>query len=541
MRKFINLFLSLFLVFVPLFGSVQAQAESSLDTSYMIVIDASGSMDGNDRMERAKSSAENFLNGIKGLNVEAGLMVFYDCGDIRVLHELTTDIDALIQPLRQIQPSGLTPLAGSIAFGANYLHQNGLGDKGKLIAYTDGMDTCGGSYPEARDAIEGLEIDIWGIDLSPEDERAIEEGLGQDVKDMDEPPVELSRILVDPFPENFYVGQSIQVHVKGEWSDGSIQAIPPNEVQYKSSREDIAVISNTGQMTALARGSSYIDFTYQGQTLRTTVTVKPAPTLDRLFVDPFPENVMAGEVFQLQLKGEWSDGSVKTISPDEINYKSSREDRIVISDDGQMTALASGSSYVEFEYGNKKLRIVVTIKRAPTLTDFYLDSTLPSTLVLGDVYTISGLKAKWSDGSVIDVPVTDVTVSSSRPDRVQVKNGELEAVASGLTSITLEYKGKTIRSSVKVTTGKTLTNFYLDSALPSSLTIGDTYTISGLKAKWSDGSVTDVPVTDVTVSSSRSDRIKVTNGELEAVALGSSYIYLEYGGKTIQSTVKATR
>ena len=424
MKKFVITILSLSLIFAPLFGSnVKVQAEANLDASYMIIIDASGSMIGNSRMERAKTSAENFLNSLKGENVEVGLMAFYACGPdgTKVLHGLTTDLDELIQPLKQIQPSGLTPLAGAIAFGGNYLTDNGLGDKGKLVVYTDGVETCGGSYQDAREAIEGFEIDIWGIDLSPEDEQAIEEGIGQTPKDMDEEPpavdLKLNRILANCYPEKFEVGQVVQINVMGEWSDGSITHILPKEVKYKSSRPDRAIVSDNGKMTALASGTSFIDLEYRGKTLRTVVRISPAPTI----------------------------------------------------------------------------------------SDLYLESSIPSTLTLGDKHIISGLKAKWSDGSVSDVSLSDVTVTSSRNDRVRVTNGELEAIAKGTSYINIGYKGKTIRSLVKVNAGeaeKALTDLYQNPALPSTLLKGDKHTINGLKAKWSDGSITDVSISDVTVSSS---------------------------------------
>ena len=61
---------------------------------------------------------------------------------------------------------------------------------------------------------------------------------------------------------------------------------------------------------------------------------------------------------------------------------------------------------------------------------------------------------------------------SSRSDRISVTNGELEAVALGSSYINIGYNGKTIRSLINVKPAvavNTLTDLYLDSALPATL------------------------------------------------------------------------
>src|SRR5690606_6256826 len=142
----------------------------------------------------------------------------------------------------------------------------------------------------------------------------------------------------------------------------------------------------------------------------------------------YPENFSVGQVIQINLKAEWSDGSTTTILPTDINYKSSREDRAVVSNEGKLTALARGKSYIDLIYQGKTFRTLVTINPAPILVDLYLEASLPLKLNIGNKYTISGIKAKWSDGSITDVLLSEVTINSSRADRIQVTSGELEAI-----------------------------------------------------------------------------------------------------------------
>ncbi|MGG4169105.1 VWA domain-containing protein [Rossellomorea vietnamensis] len=445
----------LILFIISLSANTSSANVQQIDTSYMIVIDASGSMSANDRMERAKNSAEQFLDSIKGKNIEIGLIAFYGCDDIRVLQGLTNDVDEIRQPLRNIQPSGSTPLAASITYGGNYLKENGIGDKGKLLVYTDGEDSCGGDYQESKAAISGLEFDIWGIDLPQGIKDDLEEQLGL---------------------------------------NNSVKDLPIDQV---------------------------------------------TPVLKRIFIDDSSLKLIVGEALPLNLNAEWMDGSITTIDVAQATITSSREDRLLIHPNGVLEGVSIGTSFLDVNYNGNAIRTVITVEQGPIITDFYSDTPIPSKMTIGDKYTITGLKAKWSNGDIKDLSINDVKITSSYGTRVTVNgNGEVEALASGTSYVDIVYQGKKIRTLVTVDTGPTVTDFYSDTPIPSKMTIGDKYTITGLKAKWSNGVITDVPIDKVRVNSSRVDRLTIdSTGNLEAINVGTSYVDIIYNDSQLRVLV----
>ena len=113
--------------------------------SKLIVLDASGSMSSNGRIEKARDSARRVLQGITpGGDTEVGLITFSGCGHVKIAAEFTTDPQKIIAILPQIRPSGGTPLATATAVGKKYLREKSRGVKRRFILLTDGKESCNG-------------------------------------------------------------------------------------------------------------------------------------------------------------------------------------------------------------------------------------------------------------------------------------------------------------------------------------------------------------------------------------------------------------
>jgi len=111
--------------------------------SICILLDASGSMKDNNKMEKAKASATRVL-GRLAAHTEVALIVFYGCGNIVVEHDFSTEHSKVISILPRVQPSGGTPLAAGTSFAKEYLRKNASGAKLDLIVLTDGKESCSG-------------------------------------------------------------------------------------------------------------------------------------------------------------------------------------------------------------------------------------------------------------------------------------------------------------------------------------------------------------------------------------------------------------
>lgn len=118
-------------------------AGGEVDESIAILLDASGSMDEQGRMDKAKASARQVIGQMSG-KVEVALIVFFECGDIRVVQDFTTTSAPLLAALEPIMPSGGTPLAAGISFAKEHLRANGKGKSQRLVVLTDGAESCSG-------------------------------------------------------------------------------------------------------------------------------------------------------------------------------------------------------------------------------------------------------------------------------------------------------------------------------------------------------------------------------------------------------------
>ncbi|MCC6437833.1 MAG: VWA domain-containing protein, partial [Acidimicrobiales bacterium] len=125
--------------------------------SIILVIDATGSMADNGKIDQAKSAATGLLQGGLPEGNEVGLVIFYDCGSIEWV-PFTADYPSLLPKVESIVPSGSTPIADSIAFAAEKMATEGSGDDGRIILLTDGGENCSGDPIEAAGSIRQVEV-----------------------------------------------------------------------------------------------------------------------------------------------------------------------------------------------------------------------------------------------------------------------------------------------------------------------------------------------------------------------------------------------
>jgi hypothetical protein len=117
-------------------------------SSIVLLLDASGSMADEGRMDQAKASARRILGEMTG-DVEVALIVFYDCGSVTVAAPFTTDPGVISAALEPVQPTGGTPLAEGIGFAKEYLRTEASGATLRLVVLTDGEESCSGDLMQA--------------------------------------------------------------------------------------------------------------------------------------------------------------------------------------------------------------------------------------------------------------------------------------------------------------------------------------------------------------------------------------------------------
>ncbi len=119
-------------------------------TSIVLLIDCSGSMGDNKRMERAKAAAEHVISSRQiGPTDELSIMAFRGCGGPELLQAFTSDTALLKQQLKSVYPSGSTALATAMLEASAYLESNAQNRYRKIIVLTDGEESCNGNEFEA--------------------------------------------------------------------------------------------------------------------------------------------------------------------------------------------------------------------------------------------------------------------------------------------------------------------------------------------------------------------------------------------------------
>lgn len=140
----------------------------SLASPYLLVIDASGSMDDyippdydETKMEAAKRAASSFVDRTGG---EIGLVVFDECDDegdissggIMLLQDFTTDKSSLKSKINGLSPNWDTPIADALEESKAYIE--GTRGYGTIILITDGEETCGGDPVSVAGDIYGENV-----------------------------------------------------------------------------------------------------------------------------------------------------------------------------------------------------------------------------------------------------------------------------------------------------------------------------------------------------------------------------------------------
>nr|MDJ0895588.1 vWA domain-containing protein [Alphaproteobacteria bacterium] len=121
--------------------------------SIVLLLDASGSMKKAGRIAEAKQGISDAVAKLRAAD-EVALIAFFGCHDIRTLVAFTEDHDSVVKAVRNVKPSGDTPLGDAIRFANNYLERAARHKQRKLLVFSDGKTTCGDSAANAIAEVE---------------------------------------------------------------------------------------------------------------------------------------------------------------------------------------------------------------------------------------------------------------------------------------------------------------------------------------------------------------------------------------------------
>ncbi len=164
-------------------------------------------------------------------------------------------------------------------------------------------------------------------------------------------------------------GTKAQLTAVASYSDGSSQNITPL-VSWSSSDSDVATVSTSGEVTAVAPGTAVITGSFGGQTSTLTVTVTAA-TVSAIQISTPLTSLALGTNGQLKALATYSDDTLVDVTS-QISWSSSAPTLVSVDANGQIKALAVGSAVISGSLGGASAAINIAATAA-TLTGLTID------------------------------------------------------------------------------------------------------------------------------------------------------------------------
>lgn len=227
--------------------------------------------------------------------------------------------------------------------------------------------------------------------------------------------------------------------VKGETTSLKVGGIS-KKATWTSTNNQIATVSSSGKVTAVAYGTATIKATVNKTTYKCYITVID-PSLIKI-TPSSTEVVVNGDAVSLNPTSYiYSASAVKKMG---ITYKISGNAGVTVSSIGEVKATEAGSFTIAAFVHGKKIETVSM--KAVTFTGFTEPSvsiipTGTKYITFADDYTpvLDGVKATSSDNSIATVSLTPVVTMESDVDHCD--GIEIRGIKDGTVTITITYAG----------------------------------------------------------------------------------------------------
>lgn len=235
------------------------------------------------------------------------------------------------------------------------------------------------------------------------------------------------------------------------------------QVQFHSSDESVAIVDATGRVTAVGSGEAVITISCGSFSSECVVkcnfggTITPSDPSDPSDpadpVDPVVELKLNRTDFTLSKKGEsWKLYSGE-IDPAEITWTSNNE-AVCTVENGKVVAVGVGRTLVVAEYEGQKATCWVSCswkEEKPAEPADPVDPSEPDDTVVLELnrtdFTLLRKGEVWNLYSG-ELDPAEITWTSGNESVVTVKNGKVEAVGLGQTTVYAEYQGQKVSCKV---------------------------------------------------------------------------------------------
>jgi uncharacterized protein YjdB len=186
----------------------------------------------------------------------------------------------------------------------------------------------------------------------------------------------VSEIEITPPGAGLVIGATQQLQATPKTASGI--TVPNRPVTWLSDDPDIATVSETGLVTAVALGETRIAATVDDVTERVAVNVSPKPvaTVD---VEPETISIQAGQTRQLSATVKAADG--QTLTGRTVQFESEDVEVATVSSTGLVTGVSAGQTRIRAISEGKEAHAAVTVTPRPAVRLAF--STQPANGIAG--------------------------------------------------------------------------------------------------------------------------------------------------------------
>ncbi len=260
-------------------------------------------------------------------------------------------------------------------------------------------------------------------------------------------PPALLNLTVGPNQSSLPVGESEQLTVTGNYSDGTVQNLTQSAT-WSSSAPGVATITAGGLATAMTAGTSSLSATMTSITSSATLTVTSA-ALVSIAVTPGNASIAAGNTQQFAATGSYSDGSAQNLTSTAA-WSSAAPGVATITPGGLATGVKTGQSSLSATLGSITGSAALAVT-APVLVSIAVTPGNASIAVgTKQQFTATGT---YSDASTQNLTST-AAWSSSAPSVATISDASGSqglATTAGLGTTTMQATSGAINGSTTLT------------------------------------------------------------------------------------------
>jgi len=312
------------------------------------------------------------------------------------------------------------------------------------------------------------------------------------------------------------------IELLSTFTDGKSEDVT-SQAKWSIDNEAIAKVA-AGKVTGLKAGQATITATYKEKSVQIKVFVD-IPIMIKPNVNKV--NFQQGSYEQVTLKAIYNQNTAETDVTELAEWSSSAPEIASVSK-GMITGVGTGAATITAKYGTRTTTIQVSVGVLKSLST---TNSLTLSVKKGETAKLD-LTATYTDGTKDDNVSKDAEWTSSNTKFATVEAGVVTGVASGESTITGTFGGKSVTFTVQVDMADKLT------ATPSFLNfdLGETKTIR-LNATDASGTPRDITA-EAEWSSSNETIATVSNGVVTPASRGKATITAKYGGKSISIAVE---